>query len=177
MHWQISLNCQTWKESEKIFLKDSQDDYHKSGVAFTVFFLKENDYVFVTFFWIGVFVTVIEVQHSVYRFSVKIVLQEYILGNKLDLWPKLNHSNILPVVKIKKDFGTYISAFCMSACPTVLCQNNSWLFFHQWRKCFEEICIMTFGCSWRHCIFPSSKPYHWCYKLGNVMITSYDIPV
>ena len=94
------------------------EDYQKEAISFTMHFFKENDYTFNKVLGRGGFGTVVELEHPDYnRVVAKIVLQEHISEGEMDIWPKLDHKNILPVLKVEEVRAAYSSIFYMPVYP------------------------------------------------------------
>ena len=68
-----------------------------------MYFLRENDFNIIRVLGWGGFGTIVEVEHPLYnRIAIKIVLQEFVSDAEVDIWPKLQHENILPLIKAEE---------------------------------------------------------------------------
>ena len=64
-------------------------------------FLEKKGYTYNKVLGQGGFSTEEELEYFDYnKIAAKIMLQEYISDGEMDIWPKLNHENIFPVLKV-----------------------------------------------------------------------------
>ena len=81
----------------------TQDEYREKALYFTTYLLRQNHFNIIRVLGWGGFATVVEEEHPLCnRIAMKIVLQEFVSDAEVDIWPKLQHENILPLIKAEE---------------------------------------------------------------------------